>query len=238
MTNSFDFGSFSSANAVSTSKRSLKPYGSYKVNFNGVELTTVAKKDDPNITFQVIDIHFEGEEGVFNQRIFYPSRPEDSQRPTYTNANGHEYQRPSRMEEAMYNMLQLLQVLTPEGADKFKANISKCKTFDDAAKLFEKLVNTKKEAEMYIKLTGRNSNGTIYAQLPSPIGLNKSNEIFPVNVFSLKDDFNWSAYELQQKKAYESAKPTQMGGKTEEISLQIDGTSEDDQELDDLLAGL
>lgn len=230
---SFNFGSFANANAVNTSAKVLKPYNSYKVKFEGAEIKTVAKKDDPSTTYDTIQLHFEGEDGVFNPSIFFPSKPEDNERPTFQNANGHDYQRPSRMEDTMYLLLQSLTVLDPEGAEKFKANVGKAKSFMDVAKMYTQLINVKKGEELYIKLTGRNNNGTTYAQFPNCVGLNKEGELFPVNVMSKKDDFRWSSYELQQKAAYENAKPTNMIT-SDPLGIDSHG-SEDEIDFDNLL---
>ena len=205
---SLNFGSFANVNAVSTSKRTLKPYGSYLVKFEGAEIISGSKKDDPTATYQAIDLKFEGEEGVFNKRVFFP-KDSDGERPKFKNSEtGHEYERPSNFENTMYLMIQLLQVLNPAGAEKFQMAIPKAKDFAQLAEVFVKLVNVKKGNELYIKLVGRNSDGTIYAELPNCVGLNKQNELFPINAFSLKDDFKWSNYEMQEKAKYESAKPS------------------------------
>lgn len=205
---SLNFGSFANVNAVSTSKRTCKPYGSYLVKFEGAEIISGTKKDDPSVTYQAIDLKFEGEEGVYSKRVFFP-KDGDGDRPKFKNSEtGHEYERPSNLENTMYLMIQLLQVLNPAGAEKFQAAIPKAKDFAQLAEVFVKLINVKKGSELYIKLIGRNYEGNIYAELPNCAGLNKQNELFPINAFSLKDDFKWTNYEIQEKEKYEKAKPT------------------------------
>lgn len=230
---SFNFGSFSNATAVSSAKRQLKPYDIYQVKFNGAELKTLDKKDDPNTKFETIQLHFEGEEGIFEPNIFYPSREQDAERPTYQNSNGHDYQRPSVLENTMYTLLQLLTVLDEEGAEKFKANVGKAKSFADVAKMFVTLADKKKGTDMYIKLGGRNSNGTVYAQLPNAVGLAKSGELFPVNIFSLTNTLALSSYELQQQTAYKNAKPTVMSSNNP-LST-VSGSEDVDIDFDNLL---
>lgn len=232
-----NFGSFANVNAVSTSKRTLKPYGSYLVKFDGAEIISGAKKDDPSVTYQAIDLKFDGEEGVFNKRVFFP-KDTDGERPKFKNSEtGHEYERPSNFENTMYLMIQLLQVLNPAGAEKFQMAIPKAKDFAQLAEVFVKLINVKKGNELYIKLVGRNSDGTIYAELPNCVGLNKQNELFPINAFSLKDDFKWSNYEVQEKTKYENAKPTATTSKMKDPLAVADEKPADDggMNTDDLL---
>lgn len=229
----FNFGSFSNATAVSSAKRQLKPYDIYQVKFNGAELKTLEKKDDPNTKFETIQLHFEGEDGIFEPNIFYPSREQDAERPTYKNANGHDYQRPSVLENTMYTLLQLLTVLDAEGAEKFKANVGKAKSFADVAKMFATLADKKKGTDMYIKLDGRNSNGVVYAQLPNAVGLNRNGELFPVNIFSLTNTLALSAYELQKQASYRNAKPTVMVSKNDPLAIET--VEETDIDFDNLL---
>ncbi len=229
----FNLGSFSNATVVNTSKPQLKPYGSYKVKITDIKIETVTKKDNSK-SWETIKIYFEGEQGNYTHTIFFPNLTEGSEdvtRPKLTNDDGHEYERPSALENTMYLILQILTVINPVGADKFKKILPQAKDFKQLADVFIKLVNEKKSKEVWIKLIGRNSKGSIYATLPSCIGLNKADELFPINVISTEDNFNWSAYELDKQKEYLNAKPTTMKDTT-------DSSSKDNDEEDDLTAML
>jgi hypothetical protein len=98
----------------------------------------------------------------------------------------------------------------------------------------EKVLEKEQGKEIYIKLLGRNSNGTVYAALPSCCGLTKEGERFPINIFSNEDNFNWSAYELQKQSEYKNAKPTQMSNNSgsESTLSSIDSVNEDGEDFD------
>ena len=132
-------------------------------------------------------------------------------------------------------MLQMLTVVNPAGADKFKAVLPQAKSFDTLADAFVKLMTAKKNAEVYIKLVGRNSNGSVYATLPSCVGLNKSGEIFSVNVISKDDNFTWSTYENQKRNEYLNAKPTTMAPTNVSSDNSSTNTDSDEIDIDSLL---
>lgn len=226
MNTSFNFGTFSNVNAVNTSKPQLKPYNTYKVKISDVKIDTVTKKDDPSKSWKTIKVTFEGESGNYTHTIFFPDLEKDQDRPKFKNAEGHEYERPSALENTMYLMLQMLTVVNPAGADKFKAVLPQAKTFDTLAAAFAQLMTAKKNVEVYIKLVGRNSNGSVYATLPSCVGLTKEGEIFSVNVISKDDNFTWSTYENQKRNEYLNAKPTNMAKSI------LDPVSSDSDEID------
>lgn len=228
----FNFSSFSTENAVSTSKPQLKPYNSYKVKYAGSRIERVQGKKDIDKVWDILKIRFEGEEGYYEESVFFLTE-EDKQRPVYKNNEGHEYERPSRFENTMTLLIQLASVLNADAAKKFQANLGKCKSFNDVAKVFSTVLEKELNKELYIKLLGRNSNGAIYAALPSCCGLTRDGERFPINVFSNKDDFKWTAYELSKQAEYKNAKPTSMDSKTNmAVGASIDSTSGSEDEID------
>lgn len=234
----FNFGSFSTTSAVNTSKPQLKPYNSYKVKYAGASIQHTPGKKDPSKVWDILKVRFEGEDGYYEESVFFLNE-EDKKRPVFKNAEGHEYERPSRFENTMTLLIQLATVLNPEAAKKFQATLPKCKSFEDVANVFIKVLEKEKDKELYIKLLGRTSNGAVYASLPACCGLSREGERFPINVFSLKDDFNWSSYELQKQTEYRNAKPTPVKSSTptENALSSIDSVQEDssDFNLDELL---
>lgn len=229
----FNFGSFSTTSAVNTSKPQLKPYDSYKVKYAGASIQHTPGKKDPTKVWDILKIRFEGEDGYYEESVFFLNE-EDKKRPVYKNAEGHEYERPSRFENTMTLLIQLATVLNPEAAKKFQATLPKCKSFEDVANVFIKVLEKEQNKELYIKLLGRTSNGAVYATLPACCGLNKEGERFPINVFSQKDDFNWSAYELQKQNEYRNAKPTTMKSNTtsNDVIPTADVVQEDSSDFD------
>ena len=132
-------------------------------------------------------------------------------------------------------LIQLATVLNPESAKKFQGVLPKCKSFDDVATSFIKVLEKEQGKEIYIKLLGRNNNGSVYATLPNCCGLTRDGERFPINVFSNEDNFNWSAYELQKQSEYKNAKPTSMGNSSTDVVNNIDSTQEEEIDFDSLL---
>lgn len=204
----FEFGNLAQTNFTSTASRSLKPYGIYEVTLKDISLKDIQGKKDPNAVYHTMHLEFEGEEGTYQENLFIPSTQEDATRPTYQNAAGHEYQRPSRFENYQYTLMQIVEAINPTGAEKIKANASKIKSMDDFNKLIIQALSNKKDVKVNLKLVGRTVNGTVYAQLPNSCGINKAGEVFPTN-FIGKDLF-FSNYEQQQADAYKNAKPTTM----------------------------
>ena len=233
MSETFNFGSFSTTSAVNTSKPQLKPYNSYKVKYAGSRIEHVNGKKDPDKVWDILKIRFEGEAGYFEEPVFFLNE-DDKKRPVYQNKDGHDYERPSRFENTMTMLIQLATILNPEAAKKFQGVLPKCKSFEDVANAFIKVLEKEQNKELYIKLLGRTSNGSVYASLPNCCGLTKEGERFPINIFSTEDNFNWSAYELQKQAEYKNAKPTTMGKNTgsEEALNSIDSVGEDNEDFD------
>lgn len=231
----FSFGSFSTTSAVNTSKPQLKPYNSYKVKYSGSRIEHMNGKKDPDKIWDILKIRFEGEDGYYEESVFFLTE-EDKTRPVYKNKEGHDYERPSRFENTMTLLIQLATILNPEAAKKFQAVLPKCKSFNDVASSFIKVLEKEQGKEIYIKLLGRTSNGSVYASLPSCCGLSKEGERFPINVFSNEDNFNWSSYELQKQSEYKNAKPTTMSSSTpSETNLSSAEEEGDDFDINSLL---
>ena len=209
----FNFNNLGTANFNSTAGQYLRPYGIYNVNLTKIEKTVLKGSKDPNAEYPIVALEFTGcgdDKGVFTTNLFIPTTKEDMERPVFKNAEGHEYNRPSRFETFQYTLMQIVHALNPTGEEKIKANADKIKTVDQFIDLVTKAVAGKNKVSTYLKLVGRTNNGTVYATLPQSCGLNKSGEIFPVNFIGEESSLFFTNYELTQQKAYKEAKPTNM----------------------------
>lgn len=215
-----DFNFSNLANASFSNENStqyLKPFDIYTVKLTKIEKGELKGSKDPNAVYPIVTLEFTGtgdSHGIFTKNLFIPTSEKDSERPEYENANGHKYQRPSRMENFQYTLMQLVHVLNPAGEAKIIENASKIKSTDRFIDLIVKALTDKDDVETKLKLVGRNANGTTYAELPNACGLNKEGNIFPINFIG--DNLFFSNYEIEQQKKYQNATPTDMGTVTEE----------------------
>ena len=212
----FNFSSFATTQALSSNQPQLKPWNIYDVKFKGARIDNVQGKKDPNATYTILKVRFEGKEGYYEESIFYPKAGDDK-RPTYTSKDGHEYEGASSLDRTMTFIAQVAEVLNPEGFKKMQQMSSKFKTFDDVAKAFITITNPVKDKETKLKLVGRNRNGSIVASLPRFVAVNKQGERFTCDNF-LGDRVFFSAYEEGERKKYRSATPT----KTEDLVISVD----------------
>jgi hypothetical protein len=203
-----DFKGISETSAVSKSN-ALKPWDIYDVTFDGLEQVTMKGKKDPEATYNTIKLSFSGDKGRFSTNLFVPSTQEDITRKVITNKDGHEYEMPSRFEEFKWTLLQVAAVVNPSGYEKLKVQAAKIKTMEDFIKLVLTVANAKKGAKTKLKLTGRNNNGTVYAQIPNVCGISKEGNCYVRNNF-IGDNVEFSDYEARQAAAYKTAKPTAM----------------------------
>lgn len=215
-----DFNFSNLANASFSNENStqyLKPFDIYTVKLTKIEKGELKGSKDPNAIYPIVTLEFTGtgdSHGIFTKNLFIPTSEKDSERPEYENLNGHKYQRPSRMENFQYTLMQLVHVLNPAGEAKIMENASKIKSTDQFIDLIIKALTGKDDVETKLKLVGRNANGTTYAELPNACGLNKEGNIFPINFIG--DNLFFSNYEIEQQKKYQNAKPTDMETVTEE----------------------
>lgn len=227
----FNFSNLSEQNFTSNAGAYLRPYDIYTVNLTKIEKTVLKGSKDPNAEYPVVALEFTGtgdNKGTFSTNLFIPTTDDDMKRPTFKNAEQHEYERPSRFENFQFTLMQIVHALNPAGEEKIKTNASKIKTIDQFIDLIIKALSGKNNVETNLKLVGRNNNGTVYAALPNACGLNKAGEIFPVNFIG--DNLFFTNYELTQQKNYQNAKPTNMDSVTDSS----DNSSKEDYDLDDL----
>ena len=219
----FNFSSLSSTNFSSNAGSYLRPYDIYKVNLTKIERNELKGSKDPNAVYPVISIEFTevGDSNrTYSENIFVPTTEQDMERQVLKNSNGHENEVPSRFENFQFTLMQIVEVLNPDGATKIKENASKIKTIDQFIDLVIKALNGKNKIETKLKLVGRNNGGTIYAALPRACGLNKKGEIFPVNFIG--ENVFFTNYELTQQKAYQNAKPTNMDKEESKDTSDVD----------------
>lgn len=209
--NEFNFATLAEQEFTSNSQNYLKPYEIYEVSLTKIEKTDLKGSKDPNATYQVVAIEFTGEDGIFSTNLFIPNRPEDFQR--RENENTHKTS-PSNWERFYMTLLQITEVLNPKASEKIKeyAKTGKIKSTDLFLDLIVKALNSKDLNKAYLKLVGRNNNGTVYSTLPTSCWVDsRDNRVKPLNFISTdKTKLNFSNYEIQQMNQYKNATPTSM----------------------------
>lgn len=228
----FNFG-ISKESAVKTVRPQLKPWNIYDVKFMGCEVREFAGKKDPNVTYKVLDIKFENEDGYFTVTKFFPKAGDD-QRRKVKNSNGGEREMASNFEELMNIVKQTVEVLTPEGFKTLSELSSKFKSFDDVAKVMIKVTDKVKGCETKIKLVGRNRDNRVVAEIPNITSVFDGVATITDNYIGSKLFFsNW---EEGQRDAYLNSKPTEMKAtKTEKdplMDVAEPATAPEDEELD------
>ena len=227
----FNFGSLATTQATSNVQQRLKPWGIYPVKFSGARKEVIQGKKDPNATYEILKVRFDGEDGYYEESIFYP-KAGDEQRPTYTSKDGHKYQGASSFDRTMTFIAQVAEVLNPEGFKKMQAASSKFKSFDDVVTAFIKITDSAKGKETNLKLVGRTQNGNVVASLPKFVAINKNGEKFTCDNF-VGDKLFFSAYEESKKAEYLSAKPTNMdSGENSTIAKEVDGKAAGSEDID------
>jgi len=219
----FNFSSLGNTNFSSNAGSYLRPYDIYKVNLTKIERNELKGSKDPDAVYPVISIEFTevGDSNrTYSENIFIPTTEQDMERQVLKNSNGHENEVPSRFENFQFTLMQIVEVLNPDGATKIKENAGKIKTIDQFIDLVIKALSGKNKVETKLKLVGRNSGGTVYAALPRACGLNKKGEIFPVNFIG--ENVFFTNYELTQQKAYQNAKPTNMDKEESKDTSDVD----------------
>lgn len=228
---SINFGSLATTQATSNVQAYLKPWGIYPVKFAGARKETIQGKKDPSATYDILKVRFDGDDGYYEESIFY-IKPGDDKRPTYTSKEGHDYEGASSYERTMTFIAQVATVLNPEGFKKMQAMSSKFKTFDDVVQAFIKITTPTIGKETNIKLVGRNRDGIVMACLPKFVAVNKNGEAFTCDNF-IGDKLFFSNYEERRKKEYENATPTPINESTIEVSSSVEVS--DGLDFDNLL---
>lgn len=222
----FSFDSLANVTGVASDKR-LRPYSINKVKFVDAKVDKLHSEKNGGQDYDVFKIRFEGEHGYYEENIFLPAT---SGRDTERTSNNWGGENPSNCDRVMMFFAHTLSVINHDGFEKLKKVISKAKTFIEVGTIVAKFLMEKKGTEVYLKLAGRNTNGTVYASLPFYTAINKdSHEAYVNNNFlSLKDDLSFTANEDNKRREYENAKPTEMKNDT---SIDVVSTS-DNSDID------
>jgi hypothetical protein len=232
--NNFNFGNLSETSFTNDAPQYLRPYDIYEVNLTKIEKTSLKGKDGTE--YNVIALEFKGcgeNKGIFTNNLFVPNKDSDFERRVNETTGAHY---PSAFEQFQYTLMQITQIINPEGAKKIINNASKLKSIDQFVDLIIKALTGKEKINVFLKLVGRNVNGTYYAALPNAcvLGKDATSETKPsaINFISNSaDKLQFSNYELTQMKAYKNAKPTNM----DKVEDNNSNTQEDnDVDIDDL----
>jgi hypothetical protein len=228
----FNFG-ISKESAVKTVRPQLKPWNIYDVKFMGCEVREFAGKKDPSVTYKVLDIKFENEEGYFTVTKFFPKAGDDVRREVDAK-NGGKRELASNFEELMNIVKQTAEVLTPEGFKKMSEVSPKFKSFDDVAKTLIAVTDKVKGCETKIKLVGRNRDNRVVAEIPNITSVFDGVATITDNYIGSKLFF--SDYEESKRAEYLKSKPTDMKSSKSDALLDVEETSPvspmDDEELD------
>lgn len=207
----FSFNNLANTSFSNNSAQHLRPYEIYPVNLTKIEKTELKGSKDPNASYPVVSLEFTGtgdNKGIYTENLFVPNKDSDFER--RENPNSHKMMA-SNFDQFQFTLMQIVEAINPDGASKIKANASKIKTLDQFIDLVIKALNGKNNVEVYLKLVGRNNNGTVYARLPNACLIGRSGNPEPLNFISADSTkLYFSNYEIGQMKAYKDAKPTKM----------------------------
>mgnify|MGYP003309284445 CR=1 FL=1 len=234
----FNFG-ISKESAVKSVRPQLKPWNIYDVKFMGCEVREFAGKKDPSVTYKVLDIKFENDEGYFTVTKFFPKAGDDQRREVAT-SNGGKRELASNFEELMNIVKQTAEILNPEGFKKMSELSSKFKSFDDVAKTLIAVTDKVKGCETKIKLIGRNRDNRVVAEIPNITSVFDGVATITDNYIGSKLFF--SDYEEGRRAEYLKSKPTDMKSTPAVASDPLMDTEEigdlpagDELDLDNLL---
>lgn len=225
----FNFG-ISKESAVRSAKPQLKPWNIYDVKFIGCEVREFPGKKDPSVTYKVLNIKFENEDGYFTVTKFFPKQGDDKRMELETK-NGGKRELASNFEELMNVVKQTAEVLNPEGFKKMSELSSKFKSFDDVAKTLIAITDKVKGCDTKIKLVGRNRNNRIVAEIPNITSVFDGVATITDNYIGNKLFF--SDYEEGKRAEYFNSTPTAMPtAKADPIMAVDDDLPADDTEFD------
>ena len=199
----------------------LKPWTISKVSLKSVELKTGTSSEGRD--WKAMQFNFEGEDGIFEYKVFCPGEKGDER--ISGNTNGRDWELPSALEQLQLSIAHICTALAPEEFKKLQG------VELDLPKDFEKLVNAIKKVlakaigvETTIKLIG-NSKG--YADIPKFVNINRtSKEAFISNNW-LGDNLAFTPYEVQQMNKAKNSTPTPV----DEVDSTDDSGDDDDIDL-------
>ena len=197
----------SKESAVRSVRRQLAPWNIYDVTFVGCEVREFKGTKDPNVTYQVLDIKFENEDGYFTVTRFFPKQGDDVRR-KLPNKKGGEREVASNFEELMNIVKQTAEVLTPEGFKKMSELSSKFRSFDDVAKALIAITDKVKGTKTKIKLVGRTRDNRVVAEIPTITSVFEGVATITDNYIGNKLFF--TPYEEGKRNEYLKGTPTDM----------------------------
>ena len=197
----------SKESAVRSVRRQLAPWNIYDVTFVGCEVREFKGTKDPNVTYQVLDIKFENEDGYFTVTRFFPKQGDDVRR-KLPNKKGGERELASNFEELMNIVKQTAEVLTPEGFKKMSELSSKFRSFDDVAKALIAITDKVKGTKTKIKLVGRTRDNRVVAEIPTITSVFEGVATITDNYIGNKLFF--TPYEEGKRNEYLKGPPTDM----------------------------
>ena len=225
----------SKESAVRNVRRQLAPWNIYDVTFVGCEVREFKGTKDPNVTYQVLDIKFENEDGYFTVTRFFPKQGDDVRR-KLPNKKGGEREVASNFEELMNIVKQTAEVLTPEGFKKMSELSSKFKSFDDVAKALIAITDKVKGAKTKIKLVGRTRDNRVVAEIPTITSVFDGVATITDNYIGNKLFF--TPYEEGKRNEYLKGTPTDMEkvpASDPLMSVAQETPAEDELDLESLL---
>lgn len=253
---SFNFGNLANAKPVSSTNY-LKAYTIYEnVGIKNAEVKSGTSANGNN--WKSLNITFGNDEGIYNHSIFYPNEtnPKDVNRPEFDQPNGGKRYAPSAIEELQNQIASIGFEFFPDDFTKLQAVAGKISTVEQLMDYFKKFIDKNLDkVHTNMKLTGRTSNGRVYATLPKFTGIAcadtetkaKNNNVavgewytWRVSPFGPKAAF--TDYEQRMANEYHSAKPTKMDSSISSVEIvnPIDAVPSnlDDANIDDLIASL
>lgn len=208
----FNF-SLDNSQVSSNNSNYFKPYTINKI--NNIKAEYVKGTSESGKDWEALDITYSGPDGSIKKRYFIPATAEEGvKRGVFPTSNGGTNETPSSYEILKQTVVHILGIYTPTGFEKFKEYCKKVKNMKQFLDGFVKIINAAPSKETNIKVVGRNSKGTIYADLPRACGIVKdkdghfTDETYPINF--LGDNLSFTAYEEKQKSQLSEAKPTEM----------------------------
>lgn len=228
---SFNFG-LSAESAVRSTIRPLAPWEIHDVEFKGAEIRKFQGKKDPNAVYELLTIKYGNEDGYFNVDLFF-LKDGDDVRPEFDGQNGGKVHMASRFENTMAIIKQTVQILNPKGFDTLQKASAKCTSFEQLAGMVVKVLTPVIGKKIKIKLTGRNRDGKVVAQIPRILALNKEEEAFICDNY-IGEKLFWSDYETTKRDEFLKAKPTDPD-KAVADTAGVDEAPKDDLDLDSLL---
>lgn len=221
----FNFNSFAQVKVNTVSY--LKPYTiNENVTIKGTEIKEGTNKEGN--PWKSLVITFGNDKGIYNDSTFFLdiNDPKVTERGSADMPNGGKRQRASRWEQTYYKLAAIGRAFAPDLIEKFNSVVGKCKTFDEFIGAYKAMLDkVANKTTTSMKLVGRNSDGSVYATLPSCVGIAQANtekkaasngvqvgEWYTWMVSPFGDNLSFTAYEESEKAKLAKAKPTKVDG--------------------------